>query len=282
MKKKLTILVLIMSSLLFTATSQTDEFVKKNKEIALSFGVTSSKIKNKNITEDKYKDIDNQNGLNMSFCFNKYVAKRFGFGFGLGYSSYKQVVYQKGKIENFSQRDKDGNLYDQWFDSDMTYTSKLGYIDVPVTLHFLLGNSSKFYGILDIGVINQFLVSGIYTEKGSIENMGVYATGNPYWSDISQNNSYYDYGIDLYDVKKEDYYKTYNLSGHFSLGLAAQMKEHLFLKVQPYVNVGFSDITSKDRKDVQYVNVVNIKSDYEKTKLFAIGINIGFAINIGD
>ena len=70
MKKKLTILLLIMSSLLFTATSQTDEFVKKNKEIALSFGVTSSKIKNKNITEDKYKDIDNQNGLNMSFCFN--------------------------------------------------------------------------------------------------------------------------------------------------------------------------------------------------------------------
>ena len=86
--------------------------VEKDMDITLSFGPAITKIKNKNITEDKFKVIDNKNGANASFCFNKYFS-RIGFGIGLGYSSFNQVVLQKGKFESFSRMDKDGNIYDE-------------------------------------------------------------------------------------------------------------------------------------------------------------------------
>lgn len=274
MKKKIVGILICFSSTVSIAQ------VLKDKELIFCAGPTSTKINNKNIKSDKYKTIDNKNGFNVSFSFNKYSG-RVGFGIGLGYSSYNQIVYQKGLFESYSQMDKDGNIYDEWIDSDITYTNKLGYLDVPVMLHLLLGNSKKYYVFVDAGIINQFLVVGAYTMKGSIENMGKYDSGNPYFGLVSQNNSYYDHKIQLYDVKDDKAYKSYNLSGHFSLGIAAPMTDNLFLKVQPYVNVGFSDITGKDMKGQEYENVFGKKSDYQKTKLFAAGLNIGFAINLG-
>ncbi|MCX6296570.1 MAG: outer membrane beta-barrel protein, partial [Bacteroidetes bacterium] len=255
--------------------------VKKNKELTVSFGPTSTKIKNKNISDDKYLIIDYKNGYNMDFCFNKYFSPRAGVGFGLGLSSFNQTEYQKGKFEKYSVKDIDGNIYDEWIDSDVTFTNKLKYLDLPITLHLLLGNSSRFYGFIDLGVINQFLLTGDYTMKGSVENMGTYPSGNPYFYLVSQNNSYYDYKVQQYDIKKTDTYKSYNLSGHFSFGLAAALNDNLFFKIQPYANIGFSDITAKDLQGVDYQNVFGSKSSYQKTKLFSLGLNVGFALNIG-
>lgn len=255
--------------------------VVKSKEMSFSFGPTSTKIKNKNISDDKFKEVDNNNGVNMNLSYNRY-KKRVGFGIGLGYSTYKQTIYQKGLFESFSQMDKDGNLYDEWRDSDVTYTNKLVYLDVPVTFHLLLGNSPRFYGIFDIGIVNQFLVAGNYTMNGSVENMGKYATSNPYFNLVSQNNSYYDYKVELYEVSKDDTFKTFNLSGHLSIGMAAAMSDNLFLKIQGFANMGFSDVTAKDLQDKDYENVFGKKSDYQPTKILALGLNIGFAYNLGN
>ncbi len=262
------------------STSSLIAQVVKNKELSFSFGPTSTKIKNKNISDDKFKVVDNNNGFNLGLNYNRYF-KRVGYGVGLGYSTYKQTIYQKGLFESFSQTDKDGNLYDEWRDSDVTYTNKLVYLDVPVTLHLLLGTSTRFYGILDVGVVNQFLITGNYTMNGSVENMGKYATTNPYFNLVSQNNSYYDYKVELYEVKKDDTFKTYNLSGHLSVGLAAAMTDDLFLKIHTYANMGFSDVTAKDLQDQEYENVFGKKSEYQPTKILAFGLNFGFAYNIG-
>lgn len=275
---KLKIIVLNVFILLsIVATAQ----IEKNKELSVTFGPASTKIKNKNISEDKYKDINDKNGFNINLLLSKYT-RRVGFGIGLGYSTYNQEIYQKGLFESFSQKDRDGNLYDSWIASDITYTNKLSYLDIPITLHLLLGNSKRFYGFFDIGIVNQILIGGNYTMKGSIENMGRYETGNPYFFTLSQNNPYYSYKADLYDVRKEDMYETYSLSGHISLGLAAAMTDNLSLKIQPYANFGFSDITAKELRDIPYEDVFGRKSDYQKTKLMAIGLNVGFAYNIGN
>ncbi len=253
--------------------------VEKNKEISFSFGPASTKIKNKSISEDKFKVVDDKIGYNFEVSFNKY-SKRVGIGIGLGYSSYNQDIYQKGFFESFSQMDIDGNIYDLWLNSDVTYTNKLSYIDVPLTLHLILSNSQKFYGFVDVGIINQILLRGDYTMKGSVENMGKYATTNPYFSLVSQNNSYYDYKVELYDVKKNDIYKKYNLSGHFALGLAAAMNDNLFLKIQPFANIGFSDITAKNIEGVKYEDVFGKQSDYQKTKIVSFGLSVGFVYDL--
>lgn len=275
MINKTQILGIVFSIFTLTVHGQ----VEKNKEISFSFGPALTKINNKNISEDKFKVVDDKIGYNFEFSFNKY-AKRVGFGMGLGYSSYNQDVYQKGLFESFSQKDKDGNIYDLWINSDVTYKNRLSYIDVPLTLHLILGNSNKFYGFVDVGIINQFLLRGDQTMKGSVENMGKYETTNPYFSLVSQNNSYYDYKVQLYDVKKNDIYKKYNLSGHFALGLAASMNDNLFLKIQPFANIGFSDVTAKNLEGVDYEDVFGKQKAYEKTKIVSFGLSVGFVYDL--
>ncbi|MGQ0828379.1 MAG: hypothetical protein ACT4ON_08290 [Bacteroidota bacterium] len=201
-------------------------------------------------------------------------------GIGLGYSSYKEIVYQKGLFEKANQIDKDGNTYDIWINSDMAYTSNLKYLDVPLTLHLLLGSSETYYGFIDVGIVNSFLIGGKYTKKGSIENMGKYYYGNPYFSDISQNNPYYDYKNQSHDKEYTDIYKFYNVSFRASVGIAAAMTERLFLRIAPEITKGFSDITGEDDKGKDYENVFGEKSAYKPTKTFSLGLNVGFSFNL--
>jgi hypothetical protein len=280
--KKVILSAIIFYFFAYQATAQIDNGnLKKNKDLEFSVGPTATRIKNKSIKDDEFKTVDIQSGLNFDISFNKYKNNRVGIGIGLGCSSYNQIIYQKGLFVSFSQIDRDGNTYDKWINSDITYTNKIVYLDVPVTLHLLLGRSNKFYGYIDVGVINQFLLNAKSTEVGKVENMGKYPTSNPYFSLISQNNSYYNYAVKYYDLNHDDFYKLYNISGHFAFGIVAIMTERVSLKVQPYINVGFSDITAKEFKGQDYQNVFGRKSDYQATKLFSAGLNVGFTFNIG-
>ncbi|MFL5762832.1 MAG: hypothetical protein ACJ77K_02750 [Bacteroidia bacterium] len=279
MKKAL----LIITALCFIATAGIAQQYQVKQELSVSCGPSAGKIKNKNITEDKYKTVDDKNGFNLDLLYTRYIHNSgVGLSLGVGYSTYHQLIYQKGLIENFSQTDKDGNLYDEWIDSDMKYENKIGTIDIPVNLHFIFGKSQTYDGVIDIGVVNHFLANTESSEKGSIENMGKYDTGNPYFAAISQNNSYYDYHVEFHDSKYTDRYSRYGLSLHFAAGLAIAMNERLSFKTQLYTNIGVTDVAAKDLRGEKYVNVINLKSDYEKTKLFAAGINIGFVIKLGN
>ncbi|MGZ4035664.1 MAG: outer membrane beta-barrel protein [Bacteroidia bacterium] len=282
MKKKILLSgILIYFSASCAVAQTTATGLHKNTDLTLSFGPTVTSLKNKNISADEYKVIDNKNGFNMALSFNKYFNNRVGIGAGLGYSSYNQAVYQKGLFVKFSQIDRDGNSYDEWFDSDITSINKVSYLDVPVTLHLLLGNSNRFYGFIDAGIINQFLIATKCTEKGHIENMGKYPTNNPYFNLVSQNNSYYGYVLTYVNKNHDSDYKNYNLSGHFSFGVAASLTDNVQLKIQPYINIGFTDVNAKTIKGQDYKNVVGYTSAYESTKLFAAGLNIGIVMNIG-
>jgi len=239
-----------------------------------------TKINNSNIIGDEHISIDNKNGVDFSFEFSKYFADRVGFGVGVGCSNYSQTYSQKGLFKECNLIDQDGYTFDKWTNSNMEYTNKLMYVNVPITLHLLLGNSPSFYGFLDAGINNQFLINGTYTEEGSVETMAKYSTSNPYWSEFTMNNPYYNLKNTPVSKKDVERYKFYNLSGHFGLGLAAGLTEMLFLKISPFVNVGFSDIMGKDGKGKEYVNVLGEKSSYKKTTLFSAGINVGFAFNL--
>lgn len=283
MIKNILFLSVLIYLSIFSVNGQTASVQpKKKKELVISFGPSTTRIKNENTINDENKNIDNKNGFNMDICYNRYASAGVAFGIGLGYSTYDQIIYQKGLFEHFSQTDKDGNLYDEWIDSDMTYTNKISTLDIPLKLHVLLGSATKYDAFFDLGVINQFLITGNSTEKGSIENMGKYPSSNPYFNIVSQSNSYYDYKITLYDKKYNDRYNFYNLSGHFAAGLAVKMSEITSFKVQAYVNIGFSDVTAKEFRDMDYQNVIGLKEDYEKTTLFATGLNVGFVFKLGN
>lgn len=254
--------------------------LQKDKEISVYIGAAATMIENYNINHDKNLTIDDKIGADFNIEYSKYFLDRVGVGVGLGFSNYDQVYYQKGLFIQTDQVDIDGRVYDKWINSDIKYTNKLMYATVPVTLHFLLGSSSRCYGFIDAGIINQFLIKGTHTEKGTIETMGKYPseTGNPNWFGITAHNDYYGVGPVQVSEKDTKKYNPYNLSGHFAVGLAAEMARGLYLKIQPFVNVGFTDIRKKDGKD--YENVFGEKSTYKATRLFSTGISVGVSLDI--
>jgi hypothetical protein len=273
---------LLFSALFLISTSifsQSD--LEKDNEVTISIGLASTKIKNSNLSKDDHLTIDDKNGVNFSFEYSKYLKNRIGFGFGLGCSTYGQEYEQKGFYQLVGLTDKDGYTYDKLISSNVEYSNKLTYFNVPLTIHLILGSSPTFYGFVDAGIVNQFLIKGIYTEEGSIETMAKYPDNtNPYWYYYTQNNPYYD--LRNRSVSKEDKerYKFYNLSGHLAIGLAAGITEKLFLRASPFMDYGFSDIMGKDGKGKDYENVLGQKSEYKETKLFSWGINVGFAFNL--
>lgn len=252
----------------------------KDKEFIVTVGPTASQLVNSNLDKDEYKVVDKQNGFNFNFSYNKYFKNRIGISVGLGFSNYKQVVYQKGLFSRSNQTDKDGNNYELLMNSDMSYISNLNYLDIPITLHLLLGNSSHYYGFINLGLVNGFLIEGTYTKKGSIENIGKYPTSNSYFSTISQNNPYYNYAFQGFSKENPDAFKSYNFSLKFSIGIAVAMTNRLTLRIAPELTKGFSDITAKVDQGKDYVNVFGDKSGYQPIKTFSLGLNIGFGFNL--
>ena len=267
-----------MSATLFS--QNTASTLDKDKELIVLVGPTASQLVNINVDKDDSKVVDRQNGFNFSFSYNKYFQNRFGISIGLGFSNYKQIAYQKGLFSKPNQIDKDGNDYELLMNNNMTYTSNLNYLDIPIMLHLLLGNSSRYYGFINVGLVNGFLIDGTYTKKGSIENIGKYSTSNPYFSTISQNNSYYNYAAHGFDKENPDAFKSYNLSLKFSIGIVAAMTDRLTLRIAPELTKGFSDITVKGDQGKDYLNVFGDKIEYTPLKTFSLGLNIGFGFNL--
>jgi hypothetical protein len=274
---------IIFTSILFISNSilfaQEDLGVKKNQELIMHVGSASTRLINKNISTDEFKTIDARNGFNFSFSYNKYY-KRIGISIGIGASRYKQTVYQKGLFESYSRTDRDGNIYDLWINSDMKYSSTLTYLEVPVMLHLLLGTSSKFYGFVDVGIVNAYMMADAYNEKGHIENIGKYETANPYFFVISRENSYYGYKSVAVDKDNSDKYRSYNISFRASFGIAAVMTDRLTLHICPELTRGLSDITVKAEQQKPYQNVMGGTHNYLPTKTLSLGINVGLGFNL--
>lgn len=252
----------------------------KEKDLTFAAGPSASKIINPNINKDEFKDVYNKSGFNINISYNKYFKNRIGIGIGLGVSKYSQTIYQRGLFERKDQVDRDGDSYDLLMDSDMIYTVNLTYMDVPIMLHLLLGKSEKCYGFIDIGIVNGFLISGKYTKKGSIENMGKYESNHPLVDYLLQDYAYYGYEKQTYDKEYTDIYKFYNASFRASIGIATAITDKLFLRVAPEITYGFSDITGKDDKGKEYENVFGDKSAYKASKTFSLGLNAGFTFNL--
>ncbi len=273
-------IILPLAAILMCNCLLSQSGLQKSKDLILDFGYAATNFKNKNISADEFKIIDKKNGYVLSFSYNKYYKNRWGIGIGLGYSSYNQAIYQNGLFKKLSQTDRDGDVYDMWYDSKMKYTYNFKYLDIPVMLHLLLGNNEGFYGFIDAGIINGLLISGKYVEKGTVENMGNYSSGNPYFYLVSHGNPYYDHKFQSYDREYTDRYKFYNLSGRFSVGISAKMTDYLSLRVAPVLTVGFLDIAGSDIKGKGYKNVLGDATSYKATKTFALGLNMGFSFNL--
>ncbi|HEX8516535.1 MAG TPA: outer membrane beta-barrel protein [Bacteroidia bacterium] len=280
MKKNLfSTLAVITFSTAFSQTTPVTTLVKDG-EISVVAGMTAAKFKNSTIEKDEHVTLEKQNGFDFSFEYSKYVANRIGFGIGVGASTYKQEYFERGLFILSNQVDKDGTTYDRWVKSDISYTDKLTYLNIPISMHLLLGKSPRYYGFIDAGIINGFLISQLHTESGSKEAMSRYPTQYNNLFILSQNDPNYGDITTAVSKKDEERYKFYNMSVHLAVGIAASMTDRLFLKVKPFLNYGFSDITGPDNKDKDYENILGQTSKYTKTSLFSAGIDIGFAFNL--
>jgi len=266
----------------FSSVVNSQVALQKDKEISIDIGAASTMIENYNLSHDKNLIVNNKLGTDFSVQYTKYLLDKIGVGAGIGFSNYDQVYYQKGLFKQVDQVDKDGRLYDKWINSDVKLSNQLVYAEIPVTAHFLLGNSSRCYGFINAGIINQFLLTGTHIEKGTIETMGKYTseTGNPDWFGVTTDNDYYGIGTTEVSVKEKNKFESYNLSGHLGIGLAAIMTKGLYLKVEPYANAGVLDITSKEGRGKDYVNIQGERSNYKPTRIFSAGINLGLALDL--
>jgi hypothetical protein len=277
-----TYLLLPAAFLSFSSVTTSQIALQKNKEISISVGAASTMIKNYNLEHDKSITINNKISGDFSVEFTKYFLDRIGVGIGLGYSNYNQAYYQKGLFKQADQVDRDGRRYEKWINSDLKNTNKLSYSNVPVTIHFLLGDLLRCYSFIDIGIINQFLIKGTYTQSGTIETIAKYPSesGDPNWFGITMNNDYYNIGSSQVNTKNTEKYRLYNLSGHVGIGIATEMTKSIHLKVQPFMNIGFLDITGKNEGGKEYEDVLGKKSAYKPTKLYSAGFNIGLAFDL--
>lgn len=278
MKNYILLSVLLIS---FSSELSSQMALQKDKEISVMVGATSTMINNYNIRHDKSFIVDNKNGADFRIEYSQYFFDRVGLGTGFGLSNYNQVYYQKGLFRQPNQVDKNGVVYEKWTSSNVKYSNKLMYANVPVTVHVLIGGSSRCYVYADAGVINHFLIKGSYAESGTIETMGKYPSesGHPDWWGLTADNEYYDYKSVSVSEKDDQKYRTYNLSGHLAVGVAAAIHNSVYLKVQPFVNAGLLDIMNKDEQGSEYVSVSGEKSSYKPTRLFSCGISVGCAFS---
>lgn len=257
-----------------------DSFLKKNKEIILSVGPTATKLLNSNIDNDEYKKVDNKLGSLVSFGYCKYINQNIGIRIGIEYSSYKQLVYQNGLFEKADQVDIDTNTYVLWINSEMTYTTNLSYLDIPIMVHVKFGNSKQFYWFIDAGIVNGFLIGSKYAKNGSIENIGRYETENPYFYIISQENPYYDYKKDTYNKEYTEMYNSYNFSLRGSFGIVATLADKIYLRIASEFTKGSKDISGKNAKNKEYANLFGRKQVYQPTTTLSFGLNVGVVFDI--
>jgi hypothetical protein len=254
----------------------------KDKDITITAGMSSTMIRNPNLSKDKNIVTDDKDGFDVSVMYMKYFIDRLGIGAGIGVSNYGRDYYQKGLFKQENQSDQAGRIYDKWINSDLKYSERLMYLNVPVTGRLLLGNSSISYGFLDIGVINHILMSGNFKETGTVETIAKYPseTGNPDWFGITMNNSDYNATNKVVSEKDTKKYAPYTLSGHLGLGVAVAITHRLYLNVLPYVNVGLTDIMAKKEKNKDYQNVFGERSAYKSSKLYSAGLNAGISLDL--
>jgi len=279
--KKILLTSLVICNALFSNAQESNNVLQKDKEFVISVGPTYTALVNTNVNNDKTKVIDNGIGMNLGCSYSRYFKNKWGLSIGLNYSDYKQTVYQNGLFILPNQVDQDGNACDLWYNSNVTEIKKSYYLDVPVMLHLIIGKSKRIYGFINGGLVTGVLVWGDYTKKGTVENMGKYPTANSYFNIVSQNNPRYQYEVFPVDVAKtyEDAFAAYNFSVRVSAGVAVSISDMLSLRVSPVFTKGIWDVTPKDLKNQDYVNVLGEKSSYKPTKASATGIDVGLGFN---
>ena len=279
MKKTIFVIIGILNILILNAQESS---LQRNNEFIISGCPTYAGLVNNNFTDDPAKHVDKGIGINIGCSYHYYFNNMLAVSIGINFSSYHQMIYQKGLFITPNQTDRDSNKFDLWTNSDVEESNKLYYAEVPIMLHLMMGRTKKVHGFIDGGIVVASMIWGQYSKKGNIETIGKYSTSNPFWFETSQNNQYYQYLSIPYNIKRtgEEYFSKYNFSMKFSAGIAVAFNDKYSLMVAPTVTKGFSDITSKNHRDKDYISVTGVKSSYSPLKSFAVGLNIGLRIEI--
>ena len=280
---KNSLLLILTAGYLFSVNAQTSVPEKMlNSQMTISTGVTSTSFKNDNVTDDEYKLIDKQNGINFGVSYTKYFKSLIGFSLGLNYATYSQKVYQKGSFEKVDQFDQDNEMYDLLLFADITESYSVGFLEIPLMVKVIIGKPEKIYGFVEGGVVYGMFLKKSYEKDGSLENKGRYSVNNPYFDLVSHNNNYYGHEKVVYTDVLEDVYAGNNLSGRIAFGISVVGNENITFNISPVYTFGISDIMSKDIQSEEYENIFNDKSDYRATKTSAFGFNFGIALTFSN
>lgn len=251
---------------------------------AIYFNITpsSTAIYNKGIYDDENWNITNGIGVNFEIGYLSKFNKIFGFGFGLGNSSYTTELTSSSLAYSSDDTDID---YDDYVKettiSEISEKILINYFDIPIFLEFSNTNIDKigFYG--RVGVKVSFPFSKSLTSGG-------YATYEGY---------YPQYDVLLYDIPelgfetKPIYTNTeitinpVNISGFVSVGATYPLSNILIIKLGVNANFGLMEISKEkadDYENTKYDGNYNklLGNPNAKTTTRSFGIEIGLIYNL--
>ncbi|MCD4696028.1 MAG: outer membrane beta-barrel protein [Bacteroidales bacterium] len=254
---------------------------------AIYFNITpsSTAIVNKDINDDKNWNVSNGMGVNFEVGYLSKINEFFGFGFGLGNSSYTTELTSSILMYavNDTDSDPDGDPFSKEIStSEISEKTLINYFDIPIFLEFGNTNIDKvgFYG--RIGVKVSFPFSKSLSSSGNVTYEGYYDQYNVVLYDIPELG---------FESDKEIYHNTkmtlnsVNVSAVVSAGATYPLSNYLIIKFGANANFGLMEISNQKADDYdnkKYDGNYNklLANPNSKTSTRSYGIEIGLIYNL--
>ncbi len=246
---------------------------------SIGIGFLNSNIKNRNISNDKILESKTPSLPMVEFLTSRRIGSGFHLEFGLAYNQYGKKVESKGNfIALHSSNDKDSDRYYAYVTNNFTYEDRVSSLGLPIGLKVRTGHDQKTSFFFGAALQPSIILKKIRKQEGTYETKGLYTTIYTNVFQLYSNDESYDYQKYYLESEKELELKKSNLSVSFDMGFSAPIAAKTDLFFKTYINTGLSDVSTLAKSEQKYFNLVKESSNYEKTKLIAMGVMVGITL----
>ncbi len=277
--KATTLAIAFAAALHFNAAAQTDT-LRHNTYYCFSVGNTVSRIKNETIDGDSHLDIRSQRELRVENSFAFKIANGLRLLVGLNYEQFSEFSVNKSTYQQALSVDKYYYYYYPLYIADYTLLRRVSILSLPVGLQVNPGRADKVRFLLEFGLQPGFPVSSKEKYDGHYSYEGLYPTtsGPSTYILVKDDSDLGYYENKSYDKGGELGTKGLVFSFFGNLGFTAPVSKQVELAFKGSYISSLSDVTKSSDEASAYYDITGARKTYSKTKVSAIGVNIGLRV----
>jgi hypothetical protein len=253
-------------------------------QVSLSPGM--SRLSNSEISDGDIWDIEGGMGWVFDVKYFRTFSPYFRVMAGIGVDTYKEKLDISNYQTNFDgQRDIDDDVYNEHFLlENVSETTSLTYLSVPLILEFGNPNIDKIGFYVDAGIRLSFLMNDSYSGEGKYTTQGYYDKYNVLLHGVPELGFYDQKSID----KTNAAIKSMNIAFQGGAGITYPLSNMILLKAGLTANMGLTDISDPQEKaidpsDPKYTYISSDNSltanPNAKTLTRFVGFEVGIYFN---